>query len=213
MLAFRVDRARLDSRLPDGWRSVDHAGFGNVVAGFCEVLLYQDADGQPIGGARRFYVPVNGTATHGLAAAEANFRYATFADGPDPFPGCSATMCTVEHRLSFETDGPRSTCSEYHRYVGDAETLLELSLSYDRGRLERGSGEMAVRCPDDPSIVLTYWNDEPQDVVYSAEDGVDRRKDFGYVLRSPVLADIFDGSERLIAVVAVPTSERRVFSG
>lgn len=207
MLNFAVDEVRLASRLPDGWRPGARLGGSNLTVGFCEVTLDVDARGTPLNVSRYLYVPVNGNAQR--EGETVNMRYVTFADRPEALGGCAVVACSAEHTQSITT-GEELVVNERYRFHRGPHDL-ELELSYERSPLTSIAAEMVVRCPNDPSYRRVYQNEEIRSIVRRTDQAIDRTTSLRYRIASPALADLFDGSERLVSVVAVPTSVRSVY--
>lgn len=207
MLNFAVDEERLAGRLPNGWRPVARLGGSNLTVGFCEVMLDVDAQGAPLPVSRYLYIPVNG-----LAAREGetvNMRYLTFADRPEALGGCAVVATSAEH-VQSATTGDDIVVHDRYRFSGGPHDL-EVELSYARSPLTSSAGEMLVRCPSDPSYRRLYRNEETGAIVRHADRAIDLATSLRYRIASPELVDMFDGSERLVSVVAVPASVRSVY--
>lgn len=71
--------------------------------------------------------------------------------------------------------------------------------------------EGPVRSVADPTVLRIYRVDSLVDVVKSVPTGTDRVLSYQLRMTLPEFADLFDGTERLIAISIVPWYHRRVF--
>jgi hypothetical protein len=216
MLLFQFDRGRLEARLPAGWQLME--GDDGVVAfGFCTIVHAQGANGEPQPAPRNRYLPLNGAAQHADSGEVANWFYWGCAAEPDRLLGWGQAPYNPFVPARFEAEeqrhgeGTDATVSERYRIdLSDGQIQME-AIYRPGGKVERLAWSRPISTPFAPEFRLRYENEDLQDVVLDAEDGVSRVERIDYRVEVPALADLFDGSERLVSVVAAPFSERRVF--
>lgn len=214
MLNFSVEPSRLQSRLPEPWRLEERLGGSNLTVGFCDVLVHLDQEKRPLPTPRYRYVPFNGMATE-PSGQLANMRYGTYSDRPEDLGHCltrGARAVARQHRL-FDRDGT-TFVEEGYDFALDHGGGLRVQLTYERGTPRRyasaGDG-MHVRCPVDPVPEYVYRNEEWQDIVMQRTEGINRLQSLHYEIDAPEFVDLFDGSEQLVSVIAVPWSTRQIF--
>lgn len=214
MLNFSVEPSRLQSRLPEPWRVEERLGGSNITVGFCDVLVHVDQENVPLPTPRYRYVPFNGNTTE-PSGQRVNMRYGTYSDRPEDLGRCltrGARAAARQHRI-FDRDGT-TFVEEGYEFALDPVGGLRVQLTYERGTprpyVRTGDG-MHVRCPADPVPEYVYRNEEWQDIVMHRSEGIDRVRSLSYEIDAPEFMDLFDGSEQLMSVVAVPWSTRQIF--
>ncbi len=75
----------------------------------------------------------------------------------------------------------------------------------------RTSYEARVYSAQNPDSYRIYRVEQGNDFVRSGPAGVDRVEEFSFAASGPQLGTLFDGTERLVAVLSVPSYVRRVF--
>ena len=214
MLNFRVDAARLGSRLPPGWRPEDRLGGSNLTVGFCDVLEHVDALERPIPTPAYRYVPFNGNSQgpHGLGA---NWRYATYSDRPEDLGKCLTKLARSSRSFRLTDRDGTVVIEESYEFAGEDGGVMSVHLEYERGtprHYASADDGMHVRCPAEPDIEFVYRNEEWRDMVLHREDAIDRTRSLEYRIAVPGFGDVFDSSEELVSVAAIPWSRRQVFS-
>jgi hypothetical protein len=204
MLNFAVSNTALSRRLPPGWSPAARAGGSNVTAGFCEVW-----NDEPAEFSSYLYVPVNGVAQHDDGRS-ANMRYLTVSDRPSAIGGCSVLTATAaEHTVTTRSrDGELVTSERYRFSCASGELFMEIE--FTRGGFPLLVAGMDVLCPDDPTYARRYENEELNLMLRGPAAKVDRVRSLKYRVTVGELADLFDGSERLMSVASIPTSKRVV---
>lgn len=217
MLIFRVNPAALRSRLAPGWEPSAAPG-GNLAVGFCNVLGSSFANGSSSWNPSLTYIVFNGIIADRRSGETVNMRYATFASDPCglPMAGEPPRDPTVEEAdISY---GCRKTCRNGAvRIDVDCSAkivpsgVIETALSYEPATAETREWQSRIVARD-PRTDLTLENGEVQDLVVHRSEGVDRSSALHWRMAIPTFDDLFDGTEALEAVVAVPWSVRRVYS-
>lgn len=221
MLLFRINPKALQARLPEPWvvasLGPEQWAGRNLAVGFCDVLRIQDAAGNLAPSSSNRYVPFNGPARNAATGEVVNMWYRAYALHPAALLGWSeapqnpavpAAFSTVH---SMEGRGTETTVTERYEIMPETGGALELEIEYARGPLVPYHWHRNIRCPAVPSFGLHYSNDEMRDEVRSTPEQIDRVRRFRFRAEVPELADLFDGTEELIAITSVPWSEREVF--
>jgi hypothetical protein len=215
MLIFQVDPALLTSRLPPGWQppAVDD---GNLAVGLCEVLLHLDADGNPVPNPTYHYAPINGDAFHQQSGEQANMRYLTLSDRPEEdVSHCLTATVRASHSMHVDAMDTTTIVKDSYKFIGQDGTIVSADVVYGMGgaTLYRYPPPgMMVRCPDDPIRVWLYRNEELHETLFHRPSGLTRFEHLEYQVKIPMLSEIFNGSETLVGIIAVPWSRREVFA-
>jgi hypothetical protein len=64
----------------------------------------------------------------------------------------------------------------------------------------------------DPAILRVYQDDALVDMIRNDAQNIDHTTEFVFHVTVSELGDLFDGTERLVAIIANPWYARRVFS-
>src|SRR5713226_2614205 len=79
MLLFRINHAALQARLPKPWEVAPIAERiwkgANLAVGFCDVIMIQDAAGNPAPTPSNRYIPFNGPVRNPVTGEVANMWY------------------------------------------------------------------------------------------------------------------------------------------
>lgn len=209
MIDYIVDPLRLGRFLPSGLSVAERAGGSNVTVSFCEVHMDQGADGAPLPIARYRYVVLNGPARTSDGAA-VHMRYLIYTDAPGAYPDCAVIAATAQHERHSNT-----VVSDRYAFVVPGGRLA-LSVEYvpDAGtRFSTLAKPSLVRCAADPiPHAERYANEEFHYWIRRGGTPSEGERALSLDVRTAELAEIFDGSERLINVHAVPMSVREVYA-
>jgi hypothetical protein len=163
------------------------------------------------------YVPFVSQARNLQSDALAHVHWLTYTEDPAAVPGKyrdgSLAHITRSQTLTKEERG-ETHVRETFSAVADSGTVT-LSLAYDQG------GDLVIwATPDepklpliaaqDPTIVRWYQEDQVMNVVRSDPLGVNRVTDISLVVTGE-LEDVFDGTERIVAVVIQRPYMRQVY--
>ena len=120
----------------------------------------------------------------------------------------TATTATLERTVSGAGE-QASRVQEAWTFAGDSGERLEVRASYRRGPVVKAHVDTVVRSAARPEFQRTYHIDQAVDVVRGA--GVaDRVEQFSFRASGGSLSNLFDGSETLMSVSAVPFYVREI---
>ncbi len=214
MLNFLVDTDVLAARLPTGWLPIERLRGSNLTVGLCEVLLHVDRDGTPVPTPAYCYVPVNGNVRNDRDGETANMRYLTLTTRREALGDCLTRLVEGSHTCELGFDAEKRSVIREHYDFTSPEVRVVADVDYERPQPVLGrhppSG-MRVRCPDRTDDFVIYWNEEVQELVYVATEGVDVRRRFEYTIEISEMSELFGGKERLASLVAVPISRREIW--
>ncbi|MFQ3459572.1 hypothetical protein PMN64_40525 [Bradyrhizobium sp. UFLA01-814] len=107
-----------------------------------------------------------------------------------------AAVTNVEEAWSFTTDG------------GDS---LQVQVQYTRSVPVRANLELSVYSGAKSDFYRIYRVEQATDVVRSTVTGLDRTQRVSFKASGRQLAPLFDGSEQLISITAIPWYSRQIF--
>jgi hypothetical protein len=226
MLALQANAEALQRRLPDGWELAPYAGDdlrgtslrdANLLVPFHEVYAVRTREGQPTSLQQVSYVPFVSQARNLQSDALAHVHWLTYTEDPAAVPGKyrDGTLAHITRSQTFTKEQRGEThVRETFSAVADSGTVT-LSLAYDQG------GDLVIwATPDepnlpliaaqDPTIVRWYQEDQVMNVVRSDPLGVNRVTDISLDVAGE-LEDVFDGTERIVAVVIQRPYMRQVY--
>ena len=220
MLLFRVPEDVLQRWLAVPWR-VSHFSSGpfmgaNLAVGFCNVLSIWDSSDNPASPFSNRYVPFNGPVQTSEASQPTNAWYRAYAVHPEALvgwrafaahPGVPAQLSSTETTRGLE---PGDTVVTEHFEVRAEKGDIELDIEYERGPLQPHTWHRPIVFAADPSSGLFYKNQEFRDYITGSGLGSARLKHLHYRIAVPDL-EMFDGTEKLVSVTAVPWSRRQVY--
>jgi len=214
VLAFRVSPAALQRLLPDGWTSAPSTSpaspGANLNVTLMERTIVLDPQGKPIGsGTARyavFAVPTLNAKTGqpntivvGGLSPEGAGAYGVYL---------TATTSRFERTIGAEVDG-QARVRESWELVAPSGERLSLQIAYRRGPAARGRVETVVHSAIHSDFQRTYRIEQATDLVRSA-NAPDRVESLDFKASGPKLAQLFDGTERLVAVTAIPHYVREI---
>jgi hypothetical protein len=213
-LAFKVNPDALQKLLPAGWVSVPSTAAGtpgaNLNVTMMERVIVLDPQGKPLrSGTSRYMVlgaPVRNTQTGqtntmiaGGLSPEGAGAYGVYL---------TATTATVERTVSGDAEA-HARVQESWTFVAGSGERVELRVAYRRGPVAKAHVEQVLRSAKTPAFQRTYRIDQAADVVRSASTP-DRVDQLSFKATGPALAPIFDGTEQLLGVTAIPFYVREI---
>jgi hypothetical protein len=226
MLAIQGNADALQRRLPAGWELAPYAGDdlrgsslrdANMLVPFHEVYAVRAREGQAAGLQQVSYVPFVSQARNRQTDALAHVHWLTYTEDPAAVPGKyrDGTLAHVTRSQTFTKERRGEThVRETFSAVADSGTVT-LSLAYNQG------GDLVIwATPDEPNlpliaaqdttIVRWYQEDQVMNVVRSDPLGVNRVTEISLEVTGE-LEDVFDGNERIVAVVIQRPYMRQVY--
>jgi len=142
-------------------------------------------------------------------------HFRMFTGGAIPGRYRDALPARVRHEEHMLGDGAAATISESYQVDVVAGGTIELRLSYQRGpriRLAADRPSLLIWTTADPSSVRVYQEDSVMEIVRNEAASLDLAQELLFRSSVPELADLFDGNERLVAILSNPYYARMVFS-
>jgi hypothetical protein len=216
MLAVEGNAEALQRRLPDGWELAPYAGDdlrgtslrgANLLVPFHEVYAVRTRDGRSAGLQQVSYVPFVSQARNRKTDALAHVHWLTYTEDPAAVPGKyrDGTLARITRSQAFTKEQRGETqVRETFSAVADSGTVT-LSLAYEQGGdlviwATSDEPNLPLIAAQDPTIVRWYQEDQVMNVVRSDPLGVNRVTDISLEVTGE-LEDVFDGNERIVAVV------------
>lgn len=216
VLAFRVAESQLQMWVPAPWQIAPPASGpskdANLNATFVQRLLSQNAEGKShpasLNRVVAFNVPVKNPQT-GDAGPMVIRIFATDHGGlPGPYKNSVKASIRREQTHEGANLEPGSA-TERWLMQSDGGTI-EMEVAYQRGVPTRVKAEAKPRSAVEPSFFRLYRIDQGLDVVKSVPEGIDRTQSLRFRSTVAELAPLFDGSEQIVSVTAIPFYVRQV---
>lgn len=213
-LAFKVDPAKLQPLLPSGWvpaPSTSAATPGaNVNVTFMERQIVLDPQGKPVRTGTTRYAVLGVPARHSQTG-QANTIIVTglSPEGKGAYGVYTPATSTTLQRTVEGAGEEFARVQERWELAGANGDHLSLAVAYRRGPVTRGRVETIVRSALRPDFQRTYRIDQATDVVRSA-NGADRVDQLTFRAAGPSFSRVFDGSETLVGVTAIPYYVREI---
>lgn len=218
LLHFRVPEEIVRRVLPAGWQA-DPPGSGpaqgaNLVLILLDQIMAHDAQGRPaVGGTNQFAVlavPGRDPAT-GEAGLLVFDGFSAKAEGAPGFYRAYERAEVRMERAVRAGSGDARRGEESWAVAGPGGDRLEVRLRYAGGTPVHSAFEARPRSARDPATWRIYRVEQGADVLRSGPAGVDRVEEFAFNASGPRLGALFDGTQRLVAVLSVPSYVRQIF--
>ncbi|MGY3133810.1 hypothetical protein ACVWZM_004492 [Bradyrhizobium sp. USDA 4501] len=216
VLSFKVADSAAQKMLPEGWQieapDTGPSKGSNLSVVLIDQLLAQDADGKPVD-AVRGAVLVIPAKKQGMAKAVRMvvgglFSPASYA--PGPYGNYVSAKAALERKTHSDVAG-MTNVEESWSFTTNGGDSVQVEVQYTRGVPERANFESFVYSGAKPDFYRVYRYEQAADVVRSTVTGTDRARKVSFKASGRQLAPLFDGSEQLISITAIPWYSRRIF--
>lgn len=225
MLAFEGNATALQRRLPSGWELMPYGGEdlrgislngANMLVPFHEVYAVKSHDGKVVGQQQTSYVAFISQARNNATGEVAHIHWFSYTEDPAAVPGKykDAELANVTRSQTFtkERQGETHVRETFDAVAEGGE--IHLSLAYEQGGMvmwvTADEPNLPLYAAKDPSVVRVYQEDQVINVVRSIPMNVDRVSEISLNVRGE-LEDVFDGTERVVAVVIQQPYMREVY--
>lgn len=225
MLALEGNAAALQRRLPSPWELAPYAEDdlrgtslrgANLLVPFHEVYAVRTRDAHPTGLPQLSYIAFISQARNQASGALAHFHWFTYTEDEAGVPGKyrDAKLAQITRSQTF-IKARRGETEVRERFSAVADSgEVHLSLAYQQGGMliwaSADKPNLPLYAAKDPSIVRWYQVDEVMNVVRSDPLKVDRISEISLKVQGE-LEDVFDGNERVVAVVIERPYMRQVY--
>lgn len=207
-LSFVVNPTTLAGLLPAGWVSVPSTSPAtpgvNLNLTLMERVNVTDPQGKPLRtGTSRYFVlgvPARNSATGqtntiiiGGMSPEGAGAYGVYV---------TASTATVERTVKGDGEA-FARVEEHWQFAAASGEKVDLALTYRRGPATRAKVESVVRSGRTPEFQRTYRIDQATDVVRSANTP-DRVERLSFTATGGAFSKVFDGTQALVGVTAIP---------
>jgi len=129
---------------------------------------------------------------------------------PGPYAVYLPANVATERRQRAGPDG-KASIEESWDVKGTDGSAMEVRLRYERGMPARIKSESSTYSGAKPDFFRIYRVEVVSDVVRSTATSIDRISQMSFKATGPQFASLFDGTEQLISVTAIPSYARQVF--
>ena len=226
MIALEGNASALQRRFPSGWMLAPYAGDdlrgtslrgANMLVPFHEVYAVRTQDGQRAGLPQVSYIAFVSQARNEGTGELAHLHWFTYTEDPAGVPGRygdgSLARITRSQTFSKERRGETEVRESFSALSEGGE--VHLSLAYEQGGelviwVTPDQPNLPLRAAKDPSIVRWYQEDQVMNVVQSEPLNLNRVSEISFEVKGE-LEDVFDGNERVVAVVIQRPYMRQVY--
>jgi hypothetical protein len=226
MIVLEANPAALQQRLPTGWELAPYSGDdlrgrslrdANLLVPFHEVYAIRSQDDQTVGLPQLSYVPFVSQAREQATGELAHMHWLTYTEDPAGVPGKYEdgvlAQITRSQTFSKERRGETHVRETFSAVAERGE--VHLSLAYEQGGdlviwASPDAPNLPLRAARNPDITRWYQEDQVMNVVRSDPLNVDRVTEISLDVKGE-LQDVFDGSERIVAVVIQRPYLRQVY--
>jgi hypothetical protein len=225
MIALEGNAAALQHRLPSGWELAPYAGDdlrgttlrgANMIVPFHEVYAVRTHDGQLPGLPQASYIAFVSQARNQATGTLAHFHWFLYTEDPAGVPGKyqDGKLAHITRSQTFTKERRGETqVREILSAVADSGEV-HLSLAYEQGGIVNWATADKPNLPlysaKDRSIVRWYQEDQVINVVRSDPLKINRVSEISLKVEGE-LEDVFDGNERVVAVVIQRPYMRQVY--
>jgi hypothetical protein len=225
MIALQGNAAALQRRLPSGWELEPYAGDdlrgtslrgANLLVPFHEVYAVRAHEGQPAWLPQLSYIAFVSQARNQATGALGHVHWFTYTEDPASVPGKygDGRLADITRSQTFTKQRRGETqVRETFSAVADSGSV-QLSLAYQQGGMviwaTPDTPNLPLYAAKDPSVVRWYQEDQVLNVVRSDPLSVNRVSEINLGVRGE-LGDVFDGNERVVAVVIQRPYMRQVY--
>jgi hypothetical protein len=215
-LNFKVKDEAVAKMLPSGWVLAPANTGVRSGANLWLVLINQTLTQAPDGKAR---APHSYAALATLARRTGSENASIMAVGgfasPEIAPGAYGVYDTakisLERKQFTATDGTSKIEESWHLKTLEGAGSLDIRLQYNRSVSTREKGETKVYSARRPDFYRIYRFEQATDIVKSSASSEDHLTRFSLKAHGAKLEALFDGSEKLVSVVAAPYYSREIY--
>ncbi len=212
ILSFKVSAPSLQRLLPAGWElnpaSSGPSAGANLRVTFIDQLRGTDGAGRQTAPIQYviFSIPVK----HGGVETEPLMIVTGLSPrGPGPYATNVKSANTSERRIRHELT--ETIVNESWECIGDDGSSVSMQLQYRAGDVVPRKVEIRNYSQVKPAFFRIYRYEGLEDTVSGAGTGAERLQKISFKARGGVLSQLFDGTEQLVGVTAVPWFSRAIY--
>jgi hypothetical protein len=215
MLNFKAPASAVEKLLPAGWQveapASGPAAGANLRITFIDGVWAHDAEGKPQPATGRNItvgVPVKRQGTE--IRGQMLFGGFTTGAAPGVYSVFAKSNTTSQRTFRTSADGV-ATVEEVWDAKSDGGDAIQYQLNYVRGVAAAEKIDVRIYSGAKPEFYRIYRYTQAADVVRGAGATPERVKSFTFKATGPKLAPLFDGTEQLVSIVALPYYSRQVY--
>jgi hypothetical protein len=224
-IALEGNAVALQRRLPSNWELTPYAGDdlrgsslrgANMLIPFHEVYAVRSQADQPSGLPQSSYIAFVSPARNHETGDLGHVHWFTYTEDPASVPGKyrDGTLADVTRSQTF-TKQRRGETRVHETFSAIADSgAVHLSLAYQQGGqliwATSDKPNLPLYAAKDPNVVRWYQEDQVMDVVRSDPLHINRISGISLHVHGE-LGDVFDGTERIIAVFIQRPYLRQVY--
>jgi len=214
ILNFKVADAAVAKLLPAGWEvnpptSGPTQGF-NLSITLIDTLQAQDSEGKPLPLSRVVVLSVpakrSGTSEAGIVVVDG---FTAPSHAPGPYGLYRKAAITMNRRAQADDTG-RAVTKEVWEIKAEDGASLAIGLWFNRSEPQRGKVETRIWSAANAGFYRLERADRVVDVVRSIPAGIEHVRRFDFNVAGPKLVALFDGSEQLLSITAMPFYARSI---
>ncbi|WP_050425801.1 hypothetical protein [Bradyrhizobium tropiciagri] len=216
VLSFKIADSAVQKMLPEGWQ-MEPPGAGpskgsNLSVVLIDQILAQDADGKSIDPGRGavLVVPAKKQGMEKAVPMVIGGLFSPASYAPGLYSNYVYAKAALDRTIHSDPAGVTNV-EEAWSFTTDGEDSLQVHVEYTRGALGRANVELPVYSGAKPDFYRIYRYEQAADVVRSTVTGIDRAQRVSFKASGRQLAPLFDGSEQLISITAIPWYSRQIF--
>ena len=218
IVALQVSTPALQKWLPKGWliNTATQGPFkdANLLVIFMDRPYAVDASGKPSSKGNERAVVLAVPVVNPNSDKLTFMVIGGYSSNPEDIPGPYKNLKKASVRRIQAFDGkdmePGMGDDAWTVQTGGTGTI-ELRFKHQRSTPVRSKGEQHIYSSIDPDFFRIYRIDVTMDLIKSVPISIDRLQNYQFSVKVPELQDMFDGSEKFVALVAQPMYVRQVF--
>jgi hypothetical protein len=215
MFSFKAPAAAVEKLLPAGWQ-VDAPTSGPAAGANLRITSIDgvwalDPEGKPQPNTGR-NVTVGVPVKRKDSEIRGQMLFGGFTTGAAPGVYSVFAKASISSERTFRTsaDGV-ATVEEAWDIKGEGGDAIQYQIHYTRGVAAAEKIDVRIYSGAKPEFYRIYRYTQAADVVRGPGAAPERVKSFTFKATGPKLAPLFDGSEQLVSVVALPYYSRQVY--
>ncbi len=214
-LGFRVKAAAVTSLLPAGWNIAtiaDAPDLVNLSVTFMDRHVVLDAQGQPVrtGTSRYMVMSVQARSADGSQSGTMIINGIS-PEGPGAYEVYQPAGVARVERTSSGDGEEGGVSDETWQLEAESGDSVMLNLRYRKGAAVRRQSEIVIRSGRRPEFTRTYRIDQASDVLGLPDAPDSRIEQVSFTVAGPLFSRIFDGTEVLTGVTAIPWYSREIY--
>jgi hypothetical protein len=216
VLNFKIAESAAQKLLPEGWQvEAPNAGpsnGSNLSVVLVDQILAQDAEGKPVDAIRgaALAIPAKRQGMEKAATMVIGGLFSPTSYAPGPYGNFVYAKADLDKKIHSDPSGMTSV-EESWSFTADGGDSVQVQVQYTRGVPVRANAEVQVYSATKPGFYRIYRFEQAADVVRSTPLGTDRVQRISFNASGRPFSPLFDGTQQLISVTAIPWYSRQIF--